>query len=62
MDLEQLDWIKYIAVDADGLVYGHENEPLLGIDRWVSIGRKEVLDFLKGNKEHWKQSLLKKES
>jgi len=51
----------YIAFDADGVIYGHENEPSASVDRWVSTGRKqEITAFEAVNKSLWKSSLVKK--
>lgn len=54
-------WAIYIAFDADGIVYGHEKEPSLSEDKWVSDGKKEKISaFESVNKDLWKLSLVKK--
>lgn len=40
--LEVEDWVKYLAVDANGNIYGYEKIPREGSNKWFSDGPGEV--------------------
>lgn len=52
-------WANWVAKDADGYKSFHENEPSLGVDRWVSLGQKILVDGIAYNPSGWKSSLQK---
>jgi len=51
-------WANWIAMDADGYESFHENEPLRGVDRWVSTGQKILVDGVANSPIGWEESLM----
>lgn len=56
---EVSDWVRYIAIDEDGSMWGFENKPELNIyeDMWItSFGRYEQIS---DTFNYWENSLEK---
>jgi hypothetical protein len=51
-------WVKYIATDKCGDIWGHEKEPFADGGEWLSAGRYEKLF----TNEHWLESLEERPS
>src|SRR5699024_6858621 len=53
-------WVKYIAMDSDGMVYGYEEEPTCGVKYWWSgDGSKDIyLGAVDVGDLDWRRTLL----
>lgn len=52
------DWVNWVAMDADGGIYGYETNPEWGVyDEWANTGGKVCAIGVEDNK--WEESLEK---
>lgn len=61
VSLRMNGWIRYIAMDESGCIYGYDFEPSIFKDKWVNIyGNTRYLGMLtKGEFTNWEETLVK---
>lgn len=51
------DWVNFVAMDADGMIYSYEHEPTLSDGEWIpSLGR---VWHVGDEPSEWEESLEK---
>src|SRR5690625_3107317 len=51
-------WVKYIAMDSDGAVYGYEEKPKCGVYLWDGGGECKYLGTVDVGGLDWRRTLL----
>jgi len=51
-------WVKYIAMDSDGMIYGYEKEPMIRDSLWDTNGRCICLGAVDVGGLDWRRTLL----
>src|SRR5690625_3512402 len=51
-------WVKYIAMDSDGMIYGYEKEPSIGDSWWDTDGKCKYLGAVDVGGLDWRRTLL----
>lgn len=56
-EYEVEDWVNWVAIDEDGVIYGYEDEPEAGFATWINS--KRFARIPESYAELWKNSLTK---